>query len=516
MTVSASGTTSTPAITLSDVSFGWPDGTAVFDHVSLTVPDAVYSLVGANGAGKSTLLRLISGDLSPQTGSVSVHGDVGLVVQHPYDNPDATMADVLGIGAIRSALRRIEAGSVDEEDFAVVGDDWDVEERSVGQLSALGLPTDVDRRVGSLSGGEATLLAIVAQLIRPPGVLLLDEPTNNLDSASRARLFDVIDRFAGTVVVVSHDLELLERVDATLELYRSTIRLFGGPYSHYQETVDAEQAAAEATVATAANDLRKQRREMVDAQIKLDRRARTAATAEREKRVPKIIAHLRRDAAQVSAGKLRNAHRDDVTAASSRLDSARDDVRDDRTARIIMPRPDLATRAQVIEDDRLRIDGPERVALSGRNGSGKTTLIADLLRTGRVVVPYAYVPQRITFADDTRTIAEALTDAHPDSTVQEVRAHLARFLFRGNRADRALRELSGGERLRVAMASALLADPTPKLLILDEPTNNLDIDTTEELVSAVRSWSGALLVVSHDAGFLDRIGIERTVEMSAD
>ncbi|MFW0786931.1 ABC-F family ATP-binding cassette domain-containing protein [Gordonia sp. CPCC 206044] len=502
------------SIALSDVSFAWPDGAMIFDHVSLTIPDAVYSLVGANGAGKSTLLRMIAGELEPTTGSVTVRGEVGRVGQHPYDDPDATIAVVLGIADIRAALRRIESGSVDERDFEIVGDDWDAEQRAAGHLAALGLPEDLDRAVGSLSGGEATLLAIVAQLLRRPDVLLLDEPTNNLDSDSRTRLFDVISGFSGTVVVVSHDLELLERVDATLELYRGDIRLFGGPYSLYRATLDAEQEAAEAAVATAANDLRKQRREMVDAQIKLDRRARTAATAEREKRVPKIIAHLRRDAAQVSAGKLRNAHRDDVSAAADRLDSVRDEVRDDRTARIAMPEVDVATRAQIVDDDRLRIDGPERVALVGHNGSGKTSLIADLIASGHVLVPYALVPQRITFDDPTLSIAAAVAGAHPDIPVQNVRAHLARFLFRGARADRPLAELSGGERLRVALATALLADPTPKLLILDEPTNNLDLDTTEELVSALRDWAGALLVVSHDPGFLDRIGIDRTQTLS--
>ncbi|MYR06411.1 ATP-binding cassette domain-containing protein [Gordonia sp. SID5947] len=504
-----------PSITLSDVSFTWPDGTAVFEHISLTVPAAVCSLVGANGAGKSTLLRLVAGDLTPQRGSVAVRGEVGMVGQHPYDDPDLHVAAVLGIDEIRCALRRIEAGSVDEQDFGIVGDDWDVEDRAAGQLSALGLPAELDRRIGALSGGEATLLAIVAQLIRRPAILLLDEPTNNLDSASRTRLFDVIDKFSGTVVVVSHDLELLERVDATLELYRGDIRLFGGPYSLYRDTLDAEQESAEAAVATAANDVRKQRREMVDAQIKLDRRARTAATAEREKRVPKIIAHLRRDAAQVSAGKLRNAHRDDVSTAASRLDAARGEIRDDRTARITMPPVEISSRAQVIDDERLRIDGPERVALIGPNGSGKTTLISDLIATGRVLVPCAYVPQRITFRDDRRSIAEAVMDTHPDIPVQDVRAHLARFLFRGARADRALCELSGGERLRVALATELIATPTPKLLILDEPTNNLDIDTIEELAAAVHEWSAALLVVSHDTGFLDRVAIDRTVEVPA-
>ncbi|MCK8614786.1 ABC-F family ATP-binding cassette domain-containing protein [Gordonia sp. C13] len=511
---------SQPSIVLSDVSFIWPDGTAVFDHLNLTLGASTYSLIGANGAGKSTLLGLISQRLRPASGSVSIAGitsppEVGVVPQDPQSDPESTVSAALGIDSIRSAIRRIEGGSVDADDFDAVGDDWDVEERAIGLLAQMGLPTDLDRRVGAMSGGEATLLSIVAALMRRPSVLLLDEPTNNLDTSSRTRLFDAIDAFTGTVIVVSHDLELLERVDATLELYRGRVRVFGGPYSHYREIVDAEQEAAEAAMATATGDLRKQRRELVDAQIKLDRRARTAATAEREKRVPKIISHLRRGEAQVSAGKLRNAHQDDVAAAASRLDEAREEVRKDRTARIVVPEADVPSRAQVVTDDRLRIDGPERIALVGPNGSGKSTLITDLIAREAVVVPYAYVPQQIVFDDPSMSIAGLVSAHHPDIGTQEVRSHLARFLFRGARADRALEELSGGERLRVGLADALLGNPTPKLLILDEPTNNLDLDTVTQLVNALDSWNGALLVVSHDAGFLDRIGIDRRVVVSA-
>ncbi|MFW0797717.1 ATP-binding cassette domain-containing protein [Gordonia sp. CPCC 205515] len=499
------------SVAVSDLGFAWPDGTPVLRGVSFTVGDGTHSLVGANGAGKSTLFALLAGVLAPSTGSVTTSGDVGLVTQQPQARPETTIAGVLGIDGTVAAIGRIEAGSIAEADFDAVGDDWDIAERAVAQLSALGLPTDLDRTLGALSGGEATLLAIASVLLRRPSVLLLDEPTNNLDQAARQRLFRLIDEFSGTVIVISHDLELLERVDATLELYHGVVRLFGGPYSHYRESVAAEQAAAEAVVATAANDLRRQRRELTEAQIKLDRRARTARHAEETKRVPKIIAGLRRNAAEVSAGKLRTAHRDDVVQASQRLDDARDDIRDDLTARITMPDMEVSPRAQIIVDERLRIDGPERVALVGANGSGKTTLIRSIIDANGIVGPYGLVPQLIRFDDEQRTIAEELQVTHPDVPVSQVRAHLARFLFRGARAERRLEVLSGGERLRVALASAVLGSPTPRLLILDEPTNNLDIDTTEELADALTDWSGALLVISHDRGFLERIGIERTV-----
>ncbi|MGW5521012.1 ABC-F family ATP-binding cassette domain-containing protein [Gordonia sp. NPDC003950] len=499
------------SLSLSDLTFTWPDGTVVFDGISLTIPAGSVSLVGANGAGKTTLLHLVAGTLQPTRGSVSVRGDVGLVPQHPDADPAATIADVLGITAKRSALSRIENGSSDPLDFEIIGDDWDIEERAAAELASLGLVADLDRTVGTLSGGESTMLAIASTLLRRPSILLLDEPTNNLDRNSRTRLFESIERFPGAVLVVSHDLELLERVQHTLELYHGDLRLFGGGYSAYREIIDAEQQAASAAVANAENDLRKQKREMVDAQVALDRRARTAAKAEREKRVPKIVAHLRRDAAQVSAGKFRGEHRDDVKTAADRLESTRADVRDDRSTRIAMPAVDLASHAQIVADDRTRIDGPERVALVGANGSGKTTLITDLIERGHIIVPYAYVPQRITFPHPHLSIAEHVAAAHPAATTQQVRAHLARFLFRGTAGDRVLAELSGGERLRVALASALLTDPTPKLLILDEPTNNLDIDTTEELMSALRQWTGALLIVSHDTEFRRQIRIDREI-----
>ncbi|UEA59923.1 ATP-binding cassette domain-containing protein [Gordonia otitidis] len=502
----------TPSITLSDVSYAWPDGTPVFDDLSFSVPRAVYSLVGANGAGKTTLLRLIAGGLVPVSGTI-ITGDVALVPQHAFADATQTVASALNIDEIRAAISAIEAGSVDEAHFETVGDDWDIEARAVSELAALALPTDLDRTVGTLSGGEATLLAIVSRVIHRPAVLLLDEPTNNLDTDSRARVFEMIDKFAGTSLIVSHDLELLELVDSTLELYHGQVRVFGGPYSHYRETIDAEQATAEAAVANAANDLRRQRKEMTLAQIMLDRRARTAAKAEREKRVPKITAHLRRDAAEKSAGRFRNEHRDDVVAASGRLDAARDDIRADRTTRITMPQATLSTSAQVIVDDRLRMDGPERVAITGPNGAGKSTLIGDVIASGGVAVSFALVPQKIVFDDPEQTVVDHVSGQHPDIDAQQVRAHLARFLFRGSRGERHLGELSGGERLRVALATALLVDPAPTLLILDEPTNNLDIDTTEELISALQDWSGALLLVSHDAGFRERVGVDREVTL---
>ncbi|NMO00640.1 ABC-F family ATP-binding cassette domain-containing protein [Gordonia sp. TBRC 11910] len=505
------------SVTLSAVDFSWPDGTVVFTDLSAILPAGVTSLVGANGAGKTTLLNLVAGRLTPQSGSVGVPGTVGLVDQHPQADPHRTVADVLRVADKIAALHRIENGSVDADDYTVVGDDWDVESLARAEISAIGLgDLELDRPVGNISGGEATLLAVAAQLLSRPTVLILDEPTNNLDRRARGLLFDAIDRFSGSVLLVSHDLELLDRVEHTVELYRGRLRSFGGPYSLYREALAAEQETAAAAVVTASNDLRRQKREMADAQTKLAHRAQMGRKAEAEKRVPKIIAHGRKQAAQVSAGKLRTEVRADVDAARERLHDVSADVRKDLTAKFVLPHATTVTRREIVVDDRLPVNGPERIRIAGANGSGKTTLLHRLIDDAAIRVRYCFVPQLITFDAEERSIAQAMSDAHPELTPVEVHCALARMLFRGERSKQQLSTLSGGERLRVALAIGLAGSTPAELLVLDEPTNNLDLDTVEQLAAALRDWTGAIVLVSHDESFVARVGVSRTVTLDVD
>jgi ATPase subunit of ABC transporter with duplicated ATPase domains len=504
------------SVTVSALDFSWPDGTTVFRGLTGILPAGVNSLVGANGTGKSTLLRLLAGDLRPRAGSVSRTGVTGYVPQRPQADPQATVADALDIGRAVAALRRIEAGSTDPHDFDALGEDWDIEERAVAMLDGLGLrPGGLDRPVGTLSGGEATGLAIAGQLLRRPDTLLLDEPTNNLDQRARRLLSSALERFTGTVVVVSHDLTLLEQVDTTVELYRGELRVFGGPYSQYRRLLDAEQSAAEQAVVTATVDLKAQRRDLVQARTKLDRRARFAARAEQEKRVPKIAAGLRKQAAEVSAGKHRALHEDRADAARVALDAAKGKVRDDRAVRISMPSPGPGLHRVQLDHGPLTVAGPERIAVVGPNGAGKTTLLRAALaaaRSGQPPLAAGYVPQDLRFPDESRSAIDVVRTARPALDAETAHAALARMLLRGRDAERIVGTLSGGERLRVALAVALLPDPAPTLLALDEPTNNLDLPSVELLVAALRDWSGALVVISHDSAFLDRLAL-RTVRI---
>ncbi|MFD9307098.1 ABC-F family ATP-binding cassette domain-containing protein [Streptomyces sp. NPDC060048] len=516
-------------ITCSALSFDWPDGTPVFDGFHLAVGPGRTGLIGLNGSGKSTLLKLIAGELTPSSGQLTVAGTIGHLPQSVTFDTALRVDEALGVHAARAALLAIEAGEATGANFAAVGDDWDVEERALATLDQLGLGRiGLDRTVGELSGGECVLLRLASLLLARPDVLLLDEPTNNLDLRARQRLYAAVESWAGVMVLVSHDRELLERVDQIADLHDGEVHWYGGNFTEYEALLAAEQEAAERMVRVAQADVQRQKRELADAQVKLARRKRYGQKMNDTKREPKIVMGARKRAAQESAGKHRIMHAQRLAQARERLDQAALAVRDDAEIRIELPATrvppgrrvltlsglHLAHGARVPGEWELR--GPERIALVGRNGSGKTTLlrtIAGELRaqSGESVthVPTRFLPQRLDVLDDERSVVENVARSAPHATDNAIRARLAHFLFRGARADRAVATLSGGERFRATLAALLLAEPAPQLLMLDEPTNNLDLGSVRQLTDALDSYEGALVVASHDVPFLESIGVTR-------
>lgn len=501
--------TLTGAVVLDRVSYAWPDGTPALDEVSGVFGSGRTGLVGRNGSGKTTLLHLIHGDLTPRGGTVTTRGDVALLPQRLTLDVARPVTELLGVAEILAALRAVENGDPSAHWFDIIGDDWDVQARAEAACADAGLPPDVlGRRVGELSGGEAVLAAITGIRLRGAPVTLLDEPTNNLDIDARRRLHDLVSRWRGALIVVSHDLALLEQMDETAELYDGALTTFGGPYSAWRAHLEDEQDAARQDERTAAQAAKREKRQRIQAETKLAHRAATGRKAEQEKRVPKIVARGRKAAAEVSAGRLRTEVRDKESLARAAQDAAGRRIRSDDSIRIDLPDPDVpASRrlATVAGDEReWIIQGPERVALTGPNGSGKTTLIERVVATAHTD-RVAYLPQRLDGLDDAASAIANVAAVAPHVPDAELRNRLARFLLRGATAERPVRELSGGERFRVSLARMLLADPPPQLLVLDEPTNNLDLDTVDQLVDALAAYRGGVLVVSHDDAFVARL-----------
>ncbi|MEU0552188.1 ribosomal protection-like ABC-F family protein [Micromonospora sp. NPDC005979] len=527
-------------IVCSNLSFSWPDDTPVFSDLSFSVPGGRTGLVAPNGAGKSTLLRLIAGELRPSGGSVTVDGLLGYLPQTLPLAGDLAVAQVLGVAERIAALHAIEAGDASETHFATIGDDWDIEERTRSELDRLGLgDLSLDRPLHTLSGGQVVSLGLAAQLLRRPDVLLLDEPTNNLDVAARHKLYDVLTDWSGCLLLVSHDRELLDRMDRIAELERGDIRWFGGNFTAYTEAVQAAREVAESNLRNAEQEVKREKREMQQARERADRRASNASKNLKNAGLARIVAGGLKRSAQESAGKAQDTHASRLGQAKARLDEAGRAVREED--RIVVDLPDTTVPAgrtvftgtgmRARFDDRelfggdgadLVIRGPERIALTGANGVGKSTLLrlvnGDLEPAGgeirRADGRIAYLSQRLDLLDLDRTVAEnfaAYAPSLPDARRMNL---LARFLFRGARVNLPVGVLSGGERLRATLACVLCAEPAPQLLLLDEPTNNLDLVSVAQLESALTAYQGAFVVVSHDERFLAEIGVQRWLRLT--
>ncbi|MET7859378.1 ATP-binding cassette domain-containing protein [Streptomyces sp. NPDC005318] len=518
------------SVTCSALSFQWPDGTTVFDGLSLNIGRGRTGLAGANGTGKSTLLRLLAGRLRPSQGSVTVAGTLAYLPQDITLDTTLRVDQALGIAGRRTALRAIEAGDVSEEHFDTIGDDWDVEERALATLGSLGLgDVELDRTVGRMSGGETVLLRLAALLLERPDVLLLDEPTNNLDLFARRRLYEAVDSWrSGVLVVVSHDRDLLERVDRIADLRSGSVSWYGGGWSAYEEAVATQQEAAGRMLRAAEADVRRQKRELEETRIKVARRQRHSKKMDAERRAPRIVAGERKRSAQESADKLRGLQEDRLHEARERREEAADAIHDDAEIKVSLPRTavpagrtvlglhEVSLRFGKLREGSLHVQGPERIALVGRNGSGKTTLLrtltgelAPLSGEVRTFVPLRFLPQRLDVLDEELSVAANVKRLAPGVTDNHIRSQLARFLFKGVRAEQPAGTLSGGERFRAAVAATMLAAPAPQLLMLDEPTNNLDMASVRQLTSALDSYEGALVIASHDLPFLESAGITR-------
>ncbi|MGW2511564.1 ATP-binding cassette domain-containing protein [Streptomyces scopuliridis] len=526
----ATPTAPSASLTCSGLSFQWPDGTTVLDGLSLTIGRGRTGLVGANGTGKSTLLRLLAGLLHPSQGSVSAGGSLAHLPQNVTLDTALRVDEALGIAERRGALRAIEAGDVRDTHFETIGDDWDVEERALATLGSLGLgDVELDRTVGQMSGGETVLLRLAALLLERPDIVLLDEPTNNLDLSARRRLYEAVDSWrSGVLVVVSHDLELLERVDRIAELRAGSVSWYGGGWSAYQDALATEQEAAGRMLRAAEADVRRQKRELEETQVKLARRQRHSKKMDAQRRAPRIVAGERKRSAQESGDKLRGLQEDRLHEARERREEAADAIRHDAEIRVSLPHTavpagrtvlslrELRPRFGGLREANLHVHGPERIALVGRNGAGKTTVLrtltgelAPLSGEARTFVPLRFLPQRLDVLDDELSVAANVARLAPGLTDNHIRSQLARFLFKGARAEQRAGTLSGGERFRAALAAMMLAAPAPQLLMLDEPTNNLDTASVRQLTSALASYQGALLIASHDLPFLEAAGITR-------
>lgn len=511
-----------PSFILHQVTCQFPTGDTLFGPLNLTLEPSLCALVGRNGSGKTRLLRLLAGLDEPATGHIERFGSHAWVAQQHVISSQTTLAELLGYDAIFTARKRIDSGDYQPDDLALLDGYWDIAERlSEAFINATLPPFEPDKPAIELSGGERIRALLCGAFTAGADFLLLDEPTNHLDRQGRAWFYDQLSRYQGGVLVASHDRELLEQVPRILELSASGLRSYGGNYADYQAQRDAEQQAARAALEHAATERKRTRARM---QKEHDDSQRRSAKTLRTVDTLNIASFERvkyKGAAKERIGTWKKQHSEQNEALNAAVNKARERVEDDNPVMFTLPGSQIPEGKQVLVLEDLvlqhvpvpplnwRMDGPMRVALKGPNGCGKSTLLKTLLgevapRSGscKVSVSCAYLDQHLSRFDLSQSVMTHLNLSHTPLEEGVLRTRLAQLQLGADKVMLPLATLSGGERLKAALACVLWRAEATQLLLLDEPTNHLDLASVQAIEAALAGFPGALLVVSHDEAFL--------------
>lgn len=454
------------SISLINISFAHAGADALFNNLSAVFSaNQVAAIVGDNGAGKSTLLKLISGEFVPDSGRIVRNATVAVMPQMP--------------------------------------------------------PHD------GKSGGQRQMTELARVFGRGADIVLLDEPTNNLDAAARQTFYDMLARHDGGAIIVTHDRDLLRRVDCIVELAHGTLTQYGGNYDFYAASVAAARERARSQYTDTEKRIFQLRRSMVVAQNMRQHHESKQKKDAANARWSKIDGHSLKGKSRETEAARRNIIQKKLDAQQAALQTLSVKLRTDTikipTPSTPFPGTDLVHvenmsfgygKNMVFSDFNLDIYGGQHIRLTGPNGCGKSTLLklitgrlapsAGIIRThGRI----AYLDQDLSLLNPDKTVVENIMDV---SGLLQHDAHIiaANFGFRGDASRKRVGVLSGGELLRATLAAVLGGENQPALLILDEPTNNLDINSTDILADALRQYSGAMLLVSHDADFVGAVATD--------
>ncbi|WP_329584319.1 ATP-binding cassette domain-containing protein [Kitasatospora sp. NBC_01250] len=525
-----------------DLAAGHGDRT-LFAGLDLVVsPGEVTGLVGVNGAGKSTLLRLLAGLDRPESGSITLSprsANVGHLPQEPERRADESVGAFLarrtGVTAAQAALDAATEGLVEgrpgaDDAYAEALDRWlglggaDLEERAEQVADSLGLRIGLESQMTSLSGGQAARAGLASLLLSRYDVFLLDEPTNDLDLDGLDRLEAFVTGLRAGTVLISHDREFLARTVTRvleLDLAQQQVNLYGGGYDSYlQERARARQHA------------REEYEEYADTKAGLEARSRMqkgwADKGVRNALKKSPDSDKFRKAAATSSSEKQAAKAKQTQRMIERLDVV-DEPRKEWELRMeiaVAPRSGavVATLRQAalrrgefgFGPVDLQIDWADRVAITGANGAGKSTLLAALLGrleldSGQATLGSGVVIGEVDQARGlffgTERLLDAFEAAVPEQPPADVRTLLAKFGLKAAHVLRPADTLSPGERTRAALA--LLQARGVNLLVLDEPTNHLDLPAIEQLEAALASYTGTLLLVTHDRRMLETVSVNR-------
>lgn len=525
-----------PFLTLEGVSHSLPDGRRLFAGIDFHLDQRPTGLVGANGVGKSLLAAIMAGRMAPSHGLVRSNARIAWLPQQVTPTADATVATLAGVATTLAALARIEAGSTVQADFDRIGEHWDVRERLLQALADDDLHhLSPEQPAQSLSGGERMRVALIGAWLTQADVLILDEPSNHLDGRQRQRLLGRLASWTGGLLVVSHDREVLSAMQRIVELSPTGLGDYDGSYAYYTEQRSRQQDLAQQRLTQAKNARNQVDRELRRQREQLEKRSARETRKARDSNQAKVLLGNLRQWSQNNAGKQHRRHDDRAESARLAVREAAAQVEPPADRLLVTPLPDSARQRRVLVAESLVlahgvaggqalsliVSGGERIALTGDNGSGKSTLLRTLAgqldpHSGcfDVPVPMAYLDQQLVGLDAQSSPLDLLQDANPTLDQARARTQLALLGLPASTALTALGKLSGGERLKTALACALVGPRPAELLLLDEPGNHLDLPSLEALERMLVDYTGALVIASHDPQLLARLTPTRQLRVS--
>lgn len=527
-------------VAVCNISANLPDGALLFHDFSFSLlKGEKVGLVGKNGVGKSTLLRILKGELKPKKGQIITKGKISYLPQKVEDFWSCNLAEILSVQDKMNALVRAEQGRASVEDIHAIGDDWDLENQIKITLQNLNLEYLNLTRIGStLSGGELMRSLFARVLLEKPDLILMDEPTNNLDLDSKSQFVKALETSKLGMIIVSHDRELLNKMDRILEISNLGLKSFGGNFDFYIEQRNIEDAAAQDKLINCKEVLKLQIENAQKTKEKQEKRNIRGEKSASKIGVSRLLLGSMIRKAQNTTARLKEVHEYSVKEAQEKLDDAKENIRSSFSIHIDIEKSKIPQTKEMIicknlnfkykydqnllwtPNLNIEIIGNKRVAILGKNGSGKSTFIK--LITGNLTPSqgeiklgsqhFFVLDQHCSLLKDELSILENMQIFASDKIENhELRIRAGRFLFYGDSVFKKVKVLSGGERLRVALACLLATNNAPDILILDEPTNNLDLESIDILKNSLNKYSGTLIVISHDQYFLNDITIEKMI-----
>jgi ATPase subunit of ABC transporter with duplicated ATPase domains len=526
------------SIIVNDLSYHYPNQSSLFGkRLNFAVKrQEKIAIVGNNGTGKSTLLQLMAGRLQPVEGNI-IHESTPYYIPQHTGKFNKNIAEILGVNEKLKALHAIEQGSIRQSDFDTLSEDWEIESKCEVALSHWQLPhLDWSTPADHLSGGEITKVFLAGLTIHTPEIILLDEPTNHLDQSSRELFYRYLRQSKATLIIVSHDIALLDQLHTTYELSPNGIKMYGGNYTFYKEQKTIETNALNDSIHEEEKMLRLARKKAQEVKQRQEKRAGQGEKNRKQAGEARILLNALGNAAENTASKLKDKHAEIIQEGQHKLTELK--KQQDQLNEIKIDFDNTKLHAGKLLIDAVGINvayatiplwttpldfklySHDRIHIQGNNGAGKTTLIQ--LLTG-ITTPscgqirqsgftWIYLDQHYTNVDVTCTVEQIATQYNCQSLKEhEIKLRLNRFLFTADQWNKPCNTLSGGEKMRLYLCCLMISNQTPDLIILDEPTNNLDIASLQLLTQTIKNYKGSLLVISHDKHFSDEIGLTREI-----